>query len=372
MKKKYHKNFFSKLNKLINLSSYKNFYKTSIFSIIVICFFFSLPISTKFITKTLKLNKIIVNYSGITFDQVAKDSLKNKEEKELLAKIKQNINTQKDMFADIDFYSKDEEGINVPILNAITIEELFKSEGYTLEEVRLSKKVNIGFSIPRLPHEIKNIENVKKKKELFIQIILPLILEENTSIKIDRIKLFSILNKKYNSPLEKEWINKKFKQYGVKNKDLSELKIRMDEIPVSLAIAQAAKETGWGTSRFAQEGNALFGQWTWTGDGIKPAGVKDGEKHKVAKFKILKASVRAYQRNLNTHPSYSNFRKERAIQRENEDKLNSYILVNFLDKYAETGLDYIKVLKQIIKQNSLTDFDDVKILPTSKKLKKLI
>ena len=372
IKKRKQKNFFSNLNKIINLSSYKNFYKTSILSVIVICIFFSLPISTKLVTKTLKINKIIVSYSGITFDQVAKESLKKKEQKELLDIIKQNINNQKDMFADIDFYSKDEEGINAPILNAITIEELFKSEGYTLQEVRSSKKVNIGFSIPRLPLEIKNIENVKKKKELFIQIILPLILEENTSIKVDRIKLFSILNKKYNSPGEKEWLNKKFKQYGVKNRDLSELKIRMDEIPVSLAIAQAAKETGWGTSRFAQQGNALFGQWTWTGEGIKPAGIEDGAKHKVAKFKILKASVRAYQRNLNTHPSYSNFRKERAIQRENENKLNSHILVNFLDKYAETGDEYIKVLKQIIKQNSLTDFDDVKILPTSKKLKNLI
>ena len=74
----------------------------------------------------------------------------------------------------------------------------------------------------------------------------------------------------------------------------------MDEIPVSLAIAQAAKETGWGTSRFAQEGNALFGQWTWSGEGIKPAGADGDSKHKVAKFKVLKASVKAYQRNLNT------------------------------------------------------------------------
>ena len=150
------------------------------------------------------------------------------------------------------------------------------------------------------------------------------------------------------------------------------MKIRKDEIPVSLAISQAAKETGWATSRFSQEGNALFGQWTLTGEGIKPAAVDDDSKHKVAKFKILKASVRAYQRNLNTHPSYSEFRKERAIQRENQDKLNSLILVNYLDKYAETGVEYINVLKQIINQNRLTDFDDVKLLPTSTKLKTLI
>ena len=146
----------------------------------------------------------------------------------------------------------------------------------------------------------------------------------------------------------------------------------MDEIPVSLALAQAAKETGWGTSRFAQEGNALFGQWTWNGNGIKPAGVDKDAKHKVAKFSVLKASVRAYQRNLNTHKSYIEFRKERAIQRDNNEKLNSLVLVNYLDKYAETGQQYIDVLKKIIMQNSLTDFDDVNVMPTSNKTKKLI
>ena len=180
------------------------------------------------------------------------------------------------------------------------------------------------------------------------------------------------MNKNSNSKSEIEWLKKKFKQYGVAKNDLSTLKIRMDEIPVSLAIAQAAKETGWGTSRFAQKGNALFGQWTWSGNGIKPAGADNDSTHKVASFKVLKASVKAYQRNINTHSSYKKFRKERAIQRDNYGKLNSLELVKYLDKYAETGIEYTKILSKIIKQNSLTDFDDVKILPTSKKLKNLI
>ena len=90
------------------------------------------------------------------------------------------------------------------------------------------------------------------------------------------------------------------------------------------------------------------------------------------KFKILQASVRAYQRNLNTHSSYKEFREARAIQRDNDGKLNSLELVKYLDKYAETGKEYIVVLKKIIEQNSLTDFDGVKLLPSSKKLKKLI
>ena len=164
----------------------------------------------------------------------------------------------------------------------------------------------------------------------------------------------------------------KFKQYGVKNKDLLTLKIRMDEIPVSLAIAQAAKETGWGTSRFALEGNALFGQWTFSGEGIKPLAIDNDKTHKIMKFQILQASIRAYQRNLNTHSGYKKFRKFRAMARDNDEKLDSLVLADYLDQYAETGVEYTKVLKKIIQQNSLKDFDDVKLLPTSKKLKKLI
>ena len=197
-------------------------------------------------------------------------------------------------------------------------------------------------------------------------------MEENNRIKLDRKKLFNVLNKNKNTNLEKKWLNLKFKQYGVLNKDLSTLKIRMDEIPVSLAIAQAAKETGWGTSRFALEGNALFGQWTWSGEGIKPAGADNDTSHKVMKFKILKSSVRAYQRNLNTHSSYKDFRLARAELRDNKMKVDGLILANYLDKYAETGKEYVKILKKIIKQNNLTEFDDVKLLPSSKKLKSLI
>ena len=207
---------------------------------------------------------------------------------------------------------------------------------------------------------------------MFIQIVLPLILEENTIINLERKKLFVILNKNNNTESERKWLRSKFKQYGVVNKDLTTLKIRMDEIPVSIAIAQAAKETGWGTSRFALEGNALFGQWTFSGEGIKPASADSGSSHKVMKFKVLQASVRAYQRNLNTHSSYREFRKVRAIQRDNQGQLNSLELVNYLDKYAETGKKYTRILKKIIEQNKLTDFDDAKLLPSSKKLKKLI
>ena len=256
-------------------------------------------------------------------------------------------------------------------LSAATIAELFESTKYDLNEVRKTKLVK-PVSLTLLPNEIKKIENVKKRKNLFIQIILPLVIKENQNIRLDRKKLFSILNKSKNSRAQKNWLESKFKQYGVVNKDLLTLKMRMDEIPVSMAIAQAAKETGWGTSRFALEGNALFGQWTWSGEGLKPIDAGNNTTHKVMKFKVLQASVRAYQRNLNTHSSYKNFRSARAELRDAGKELDSILLSEYLDKYAETGKEYVKILQKIIRQNNLTDFDDARLLPSSVELKSLI
>jgi Bax protein len=256
-------------------------------------------------------------------------------------------------------------------LSASTIKELFDDTGYNLIDVRKNKLVK-PVALTLLPQEIKNIENVKKRKELFIQIVLPLIIQENNNIRLDRKTLFSIINKSNNTDIEKQWLNKKYKQYGVKSNDLSILKMRIDIIPTSLAIAQAAKETGWGTSRFAQEGNALFGQWTWSGDGLRPKNAEEGKNHKVMKFNILQASVRAYQRNLNTHSSYKDFRKARAKMRDSNKPLDSMELSEYLNKYAETGNQYVQVLQKIITQNKLKDFDDAKLLPSSSDLESLI
>jgi len=345
-----------------------NFFKTLLISLAIILVFSILPNSVSFIKNNFKSNEVVLNSSKQSFDEIL--DKQNKKNKIIKDTIKDRFSWN--IFEDIDVFGKDEEDKDPQRLSASTIEELFKDNGYDLDTVKKTKLVNVGNQLTKLPKELKNIESPKKRKKLFIKIVLPLIIEENHKIRFDRKKLFEILNKNNTSSRDKAWVELKFKQYGIKNNDLAKLKIRMDEIPVSLAIAQAAKETGWGSSRFAQEGNALFGQWTWSGEGIKPLEVEKDKKHKVAKFKILKASVRAYQRNLNTHPSYKEFRIERAIQRDNDEKLDSLKLVNFLEKYAETGKEYTQVLKKIINQNSLTDFDDVDILPTSLKMKNLI
>ena len=335
------------------------FSKTFLSSLIIISIFFITPIFIDYDKKKELYSKDFENNSKNNFNK----TLAGKE-----SKVDTDLN-QKFLFEDvleIDVLPSD-----TVRLSAITIEELFKTTNYNLEDVRKNKLVK-PVSLSLLPEEIKNIENTERRKNLFIQIILPLVIKENNYIRLDRKKLFSILNKSKNTKAENKWLNSKFKQYGVVNKDLSTLKIRMDEVPASMAIAQAAKETGWGTSRFAQEGNALFGQWTWSGDGIKPAEADSDTSHKVMKFKVLQASVKAYQRNLNTHSSYRDFRSARAELRSEGKKLDSLILTEHLNKYAETGKKYVKILQQIIRQNKLIDFDDAKLLPDSIKLESLI
>ena len=349
----------SKKNKIIS-ENFTSLYYISLASVFLISFSYFLPIAISFYSKNFTGKQIVINSSNKNFNKVLEGN-------EIESKIKESEKVDfKDLFFDV--FDIDINENDTVRLSASTINQLFKDENYNLTDIRKNKLVK-PISIDLLPNEIKLIENTKEKKELFIQIILPLILEENKKIRIERKTLFSILNKNNNTDAEKNWLKSKFRQYGVINRDLATLKIRMDEIPVSLAVAQAAKETGWGTSRFAQEGNALFGQWTYDGEGIKPAKSDGDDKHKVMKFKILRASVRAYQRNLNTHKSYREFRKVRAIQRDVFGTLNSLELVNYLDKYAETGKLYTQILEKIIKQNSLMDFDQSKLLPTKSFIK---
>jgi Bax protein len=329
-------------------------------SLVLVSIFYVAPILINFTDNNLNTKEYTNNSKKILAYTLNKKN-KNKKESSTL--------NEEDLLLDI-FSLNNLENDSVR-LSASTIKQLFEDTGYNLNDVRKKKLVK-PVALTLLPQEIKMIENSKKRKEFFIQIVLPLIIEENNNIKLDRKTLFSIINRSNNSGSEKQWLERKYKQYGVKSKDLSTLKIRMDEIPVSLAIAQAAKETGWGTSRFALEGNALFGQWTWSGEGLKPKEAKEGESHKVMKFNILQASVRAYQRNINTHSTYKDFRKARAKLRDAKKPLDSIELSKYLNKYAETGNQYVEVLQKIIKQNKLQDFDDAKLLPASANLESLI
>jgi len=329
-------------------------------SFLIISFFFVAPIVINFADKNFKTKEFTNNSKQVLAYTLNGKSV-NKNSNEI-------INEDDVLF---DIFSLNDLESDTIRLSASTIKQLFDDTGYNLKDVRKKKLVK-PIALTLLPQEITMIEDTKKRKNFFIQIVLPLIVKENNNIRLDRKTLFKIINKNNNTLAEKQWLEKKYKQYGINSRDLSTLKIRMDEIPVSLAIAQAAKETGWGTSRFAQEGNALFGQWTWSGEGLKPKDADASEVHKVMKFNVLQASVRAYQRNLNTHSTYKNFRKARAEFRDANLPLDSIKLSEYLNKYAEIGSQYVEVLQKIIMQNKLKDFDDAKLLPSSIDLESLI
>ena len=260
-----------------------------------------------------------------------------------------------------------EENDNSISLNAQTTINLFQDLNYDLKSVRAGEKVKPIY-LTKLPKDLKSLGDTKQKRELFIKIILPLVLSENEKITEDRKKLFKLLNKNFNTAGERVWLKRRFKEYKIDDQDLSKLKMRMDIIPVSLALAQAANETGWGTSRFALEGNALFGQWTYSKKGISPKKQDPDKTHKILQFQILKASVRAYKNNLNTHNAYREFREARAKLRQDNEQIIGLRLTKYLKNYASIGMKYVVILEDIIVRNSLTDFDKANLLPT--KLKK--
>ena len=252
-------------------------------------------------------------------------------------------------------------------LKTETVIQLFKDVDYDLRTVRNEKLVKpIYFT--QFPRDLDNLKSVQLKKETFLKIVLPLVVAENEKILDDREKLKNLIDKKFTTDAEKQWLRQKLLEYKVKKSDLKELMIKMDMIPVSIALAQAAKESGWGTSRFALEGNAIFGQWTWDGQGIAPL-KRDGDKnHKILKFPILRASVKAYKNNLNTHKSYSKFRDKRQQLRNKNKNITGLALTDTLKNYAQTGSEYTRILNQIITQNRLSDFELVKLVNSVKQI----
>jgi Bax protein len=252
-------------------------------------------------------------------------------------------------------------------LKTETVLNLFKDVEYDLGVVRSNKLVKpIYFT--QFPKDLDELKSTQLKKETFIKIVLPLVVAENERILADREKLKILSVKKFTTDPEKQWIRQKLLEYKVKKGDLKELLVRMDIIPTSIALAQAAKESGWGTSRFALEGNAIFGQWTWSGQGIAPLDRANDKNHKILKFPILRASVKAYKNNLNTHKSYSKFREKRLNLREKKKRISGLELTETLNNYAQTGSEYTKILNQIIKQNRLTDFEPVSLINSVKKI----
>jgi len=244
-------------------------------------------------------------------------------------------------------------------ISSKNIESTF-SHNRNLDKFSLTQKL---YNLKKIEKETIKIDEIpiSKRKSDFILKMLPIVQEVNKKILSKRERIFLIekrLKTNSLSVLDADSLKRLFREYNVKNNDFKELKSRTDIIPISLTIAQAAIESGWGTSRFALKGNAFFGQKIVgsNGNGIKPIENKN-PLVKVRSFNTLKDSVYAYAKNLNTHNAYKKFRQVRREQRSLSQTLDGYNLAKTLKNYSELGKPYITKVQSIIKGNNLGRFD---------------
>ncbi|MBA6390018.1 glucosaminidase domain-containing protein [Colwellia sp. BRX10-3] len=218
-------------------------------------------------------------------------------------------------------------------------------------------------SLKRLP-DFSKIIDVKEKKEAFFSTLYPIIQAENNHV----LQLRKLINMLKNVPVAKlskkqqTWLLNISKSYKLEsdvidNNTFDELLKRVDYVPPSLALTQAAIESGWGSSRFSKQGNNLFGQWCFSaGCGMVPSSRDSDKGHEVAKFDTVNMSVRSYILNLNTHDSYTELRENRALLRAKEASFTGVTLAKTLTEYSEEGQHYVAKVTEFIHQNKLQRF----------------
>ena len=212
--------------------------------------------------------------------------------------------------------------------------------------------------------------DVKEKKAAFFSYMLPFVRAVNDEIRRERRRVTKLTDQvsrgKSLRKTELEYLSQLAADYRMKSfsvddpEQIKELRNRVDTIPASLALAQAANESGWGTSRFARDGNNFFGIWCWSRDcGLTPKKRSAGETHKVTAYDNVSESVRFYIHTLNTHPAYGTLRDIRAHQREQNHPVTGHDLALGLESYSERGPAYIKEIRDIIRVNQLRRFTQV-------------
>ena len=246
--------------------------------------------------------------------------------------------------------------------SSAALEAVFSSIGYTLPSVKSGAKLVPNLYIRELPPDFSEIKDIERRKALFIKAILPLALEVNDRLKKYRDTLIELDQPDRTLTVEeRQWVKDIAKLHKSPDQAPGKLLSRIGPLPVDLIIAQAAVESGWGTSRFAIEGNALFGQWTWKkGGGIIPLEREDGKTYTVKSYPSLIESVWDYAYNLNTSNSYQKFREARAQSIRDGLPLNAISLIKNLKNYSQKGDAYIATLREVIKQNNLATFNQTK------------
>lgn len=249
---------------------------------------------------------------------------------------------------------------------------------YDLEAVIEGAKDVPRLTLVSLPGDLRVIRETNVRKTVFFKSVLPLVLQVNEQIVQDRARLWKLHAKVQNGmklpAQDRLWLVVMATRYGVSRDDIPAMLARHDVVPPSLALAQAATESAWGTSRFVREGNAMFGEWTFADNhkGIVPSDRGVGKNHRVRAFDSLYESVLSYVTNLNKHRAYKEFRVQRAAMRAKGQTLDGLVLAGALHRYSERGAAYVSELRTIISTNDLDMLDRAQLSDSDGAFKPLI
>jgi Bax protein len=229
---------------------------------------------------------------------------------------------------------------------------LFVERGYELGALRRGGEPVPRLVVEHLPGDLADLDSVDLRKSVFIKSMLPLLLLENERIAVEREKLLAILEKA--GPVgarEAAFLEELFDRYGAEPGNPRDLLRRVDVVPVSLALAQAALESGWGTSRGARNGHSVFGHMRFG----------DDDEGRLRHFADLPAAVEAYALNLNTHRAYAEFRRARAAYRAEGKPLDGHSLAQHLHRYSERRMDYVRDVRGLMRANALRGLDRARL-----------
>ena len=238
---------------------------------------------------------------------------------------------------------------------------VFKKHNFSIESF-INNETSDLIIFSSLPKDFMEIQPIKKRKDLFIKTLVPIIFMENKKILEDRQRILEWWRESegdvYSKDFWPSWLFELSESYDSDENNLGNLLMKVDVVPISLALAQAAIESGWGSSRYLREGNAIYGQYTYDEDiGIVPKQRDSDKKFLVRKFNSLSDATRSYLKNLNTHRAYIDFRNQRRNLRMSGDLLSGGELATYLTNYSERKNDYVKDLKNLINTNNFMKFD---------------
>ncbi len=253
-----------------------------------------------------------------------------------------------------------------PMATIAALDAHFDRLNYNLANLREPGNRVPRVYLEKLPVDMAEEKSVTLRKRIFIKSLLPVVLRVNEEILAARQKLQTLRNILDNgislTDEQRDWLYQIAKRYKTDPYDWNAFMSRVDIVPPSLAIAQAAEESGWGTSRFAREGNALFGQYTFSAsNGMLPEERANGRRHLIRAYANLIEGVRSYIHNLNYHRAYKEFRAARKWMRNNDNLINGHTLAGELIRYSERGADYVKTLRRIMHANELLLLDHTRL-----------